>query len=96
MWGVLGCHSTFVQEYLPPWGIRSLIVRGVLRGTESLVDLETAVAGTLVLERHRLSVPNWRFYREWLKREWVRRLDRIWEEDLAVGVCRGGWPGVPG
>ena len=94
-WGALGLRSTFTQEYLPPWGIRSLIVRGFLRGTETTVDLEPAGEGTLVTEQHLVSVPDWRVYREWLKRTWVRRLDRIWEEDLAVSVCRGGWPGVP-
>jgi hypothetical protein len=25
-----------------------------------------------------------------------RRLDRIWLEDLRVGMCHRGWPGLPG
>ncbi len=88
-------HSTFLQEYLPPWSIRAVVVRGFLRGTESRVELGTSVAGTLVTERHRVALPNWPWLRGWMRRLWVRRLDRIWEEDLAAKVCRGGWPGVP-
>ena len=94
--GALRLRSTFSQEHLPPWGIRSLVVRGFLRGTESLVELGPCPAGTLVVERHRVNLPSWRWLREPLRRAWLRRLDRIWEEDLAVSVCRGGWPGVPG
>lgn len=41
------------------------------------------------------SVPNWFLLRGWLQRAVIRRLDRIWDEDLAVYVCRGGWLGVP-
>lgn len=89
-------RSRFTQEYLPPWGVRALVVRGFLRGTESIVQLGGCVGGTLVVEYHRVAaLPNWRWLRRWVRGALVRRLDRIWEEDLAVGVCRGGWPGVP-
>lgn len=33
--GLLRLKSTFQQEHLPPWEIRSVIVGGFLRGTES-------------------------------------------------------------
>jgi nitrite reductase/ring-hydroxylating ferredoxin subunit len=26
----------------------------------------------------------------------MKIIDRVWEEDLRVGVCYGGWPGIPG
>lgn len=95
IFGVLRLRSTFTQEHLPPWGIRSVIVRGFLRGTESVVELGESAAGTLVVEHHRVRLPGWRWLRGPAQRAWLRRLDRIWEEDLAVRVCRGGWPGVP-
>lgn len=59
------------------------------------VELGERAAGTLVVEHHRVRLPGWRWLRGPAQRAWLRRLDRIWEEDLAVRVCRGGWPGVP-
>jgi hypothetical protein len=88
-------RSRFIQEYLPPWGIRATITRGLLRGTETTIDLAPTVSGTLVSERHRIALPDWPYLHRWVRTALIRRLDRIWEEDLAVKVCRGGWPGVP-
>jgi hypothetical protein len=93
--GVFRFRSRFCQEYLAPWGIRSVITRGLLRGTETVVYLDKTEGGTLVSEQHRVALPDWGLLRGWVQRAWQRRLDRIWEEDLAVKVCRGGWPGVP-
>lgn len=93
--GVLAFRSTFQQEYLPPWGIRSEVVAGALKGTSTTVELVGSTAGTLVVETHRVALPNWPLLRGWVERAWVARLERIWDEDLAVRVCRGGWPGVP-
>jgi hypothetical protein len=93
--GVLRLRSTFVQEHLPPWGIRAEIVSGSLRGTSSDVELLESDSGTTVIERHRVALPDWPGLRGFVRKAWVRRLERIWEEDLAVQVCRGGWPGVP-
>jgi hypothetical protein len=93
--GLFRPRSRFLQEYDPPWGIRAIITAGLLRGTETVVDLGEAEAGTLVTEHHRVALPAWRWLRGWVQRAWTSRLDRIWEEDLAVKVCRGGWPGVP-
>jgi hypothetical protein len=93
--GLIRPRSRFAQEYVPPWGIRSVITAGLLRGTETLVQFDKTETGTLVTEHHRVAMPQWPWLRGWVQRSWVRRLDRIWEEDLAVKVCRGGWPGVP-
>lgn len=93
--GVLGFKSVIHQQYVPPWGIRAVITRGLLRGTETEVRLEKTQGGTLVEELHRVAVPGWKGLRGLAQRVWIRRLDRIWEEDLRVGVCHGGWPGVP-
>jgi hypothetical protein len=96
LWGGFRLRSRFEQEYVPPWGIRARIVRGALRGTESTVQLSDCSGGTLVEEEHRVALPDWPILRTFIERTWIRRLDRIWEEDLAVKMCRGGWPGVPG
>jgi hypothetical protein len=42
-----------------------------------------------------LRVPDWSWPRSLLKTRLVRTVDRIWAEDLRVGVCHGGWPGLP-
>jgi len=60
VYGFLRFRSTFTQEYLPPWGIRSVIQRGVLRRTETAVQLEESAVDTLVVEHHRVALPNWR------------------------------------
>ena len=93
--GVRGLRSVFHQQYVPPWGIRAVITRGLLRGTETEVRLEETHSGTLVEESHRIAMPGWKGLRPLVQRAWIRRLDRIWDEDLRVGVCHGGWPGVP-
>ena len=87
-------HSTFAQEYRPPWGIHATITRGLLRGTEIMVEINKTDAGTRVVEHYRIPLPAW--LRGWIQRALVRSLDRVWEEDLAVKLPRGGWPGVPG
>lgn len=93
--GLVRLQSRIRQEFTPPWGIRAVITRGLLRGTETVVQLDKTEVGTLVIERHRIPMPGWWWLRAWVQRALVRRLAWIWEEDLAVKVCRGGWPGVP-
>lgn len=92
--GLMRLHSTFSQEYRPPWGIHATITRGLLRGTEIMVQLNKTEVGTRVVEHYRIPLPAW--LRGWIQRALVRSLDRVWEEDLAVKLPRGGWPGVPG
>jgi hypothetical protein len=58
-----------------------------------MVQLNKTEAGTLVVEHYRIPLPAW--LRKWTQRALVRSLDRVWEEDLAVKLPRGGWPGVP-
>ncbi|MCC6964913.1 MAG: hypothetical protein IT391_01345 [Nitrospira sp.] len=93
--GLFRVQSRIRQEFTPPWGIRAVITRGLLSGTETVVQLDKTETGTLVIELHRIALPGWRWLRGFVQRTLVRRLDWIWEEDLAVKVCRGGWPGVP-
>jgi hypothetical protein len=93
--GGLRLRSRFEQEYLPPWSVHARVVGGTLRGAKTLVQLLDGGAGTRVVEVHRLPLPDLPGLRRLVERAWTRRLDRIWDEDLAVRMCRGGWPGVP-
>jgi hypothetical protein len=88
-------QSRFEQEYVPPWGVHVRIVSGALCGTESTTQLLRSALGTIVQEHYRIAIANVPGFRTLVQRALVRRLHRIWEEDLAVKVCRGGWPGVP-
>jgi hypothetical protein len=88
-------RTTISQEYVPPFSIRSRFTKGVLRSTETVVDLTPTATGTMVEERHRVPLPDWPGVSEWVRRTWLKRLHQIWDEDLKVKVCFGGWPGVP-
>jgi len=92
---LLHLRSRFEQEYIPPWAVRANVLGGTLRGMETRVELLGTALGTLVVEVHRVPLPNLPGLRSLVRGTWRRRLDRIWDEDLPVKVCRGGWPGVP-
>lgn len=59
-----------------------------------MVEINKTDAGTRVVEHYRIPLPAW--LSGWIQRALVRSLDRVWEEDLAVKLPRGGGPGVPG
>jgi hypothetical protein len=83
------------QEYLPPDRVRARVTTGILRGTEVLTLLHPRGTGTFIEETYAVPLPDWpvlgRLARTWLR----RKADEIWDEDLAVGLPRGGWPGLP-
>jgi hypothetical protein len=86
-------RSRFAMEYEPPDTVRTSIVSGWLRGTTAVTGFERTATGTQVVELYHVPLPAW--LSRPLQWFWARRLDRVWDEDLAVGMCRGGWPGVP-
>jgi hypothetical protein len=88
-------RSTIVQDYLPPDRIEARVIKGFLKGTEYAGIFREDGGETTVEETYRLPVPDWGWLRSLLKARLVRILDRIWAEDLRVGVCHGGWPGLP-
>ncbi|MCY3845897.1 MAG: non-heme iron oxygenase ferredoxin subunit [Acidobacteria bacterium] len=96
-WLGLRLRSVVEQVWLPPNRIRIRFRRGFLRGVG--VDTELADQGdaTAIEEAYRVPlVPGWSWLRPWMGRVVERGAGRIWEEDLAVELCHGGWPGVPG
>ena len=95
IFGVLRFRNRVIQRFLPPDRIHAAITGGFLRGTNVDIYFGQTAKGTLVEEHYWVPFPNWPWLRRLVKNAWVRWLDRIWEEDLKVGVCHGGWPGVP-
>lgn len=93
--GIVRVHHRVVQRFLPPDCIHATLVRGLLRGTEVEIRFRQTPDGTLIKERYHVPLPSWLWLHRIVERRWCHNLDRIWEEDLRVGVCHGGWPGVP-
>lgn len=89
-------RSRVVQRYRPPGEITFTFVDGRHRGIVVRSSLEPDPAGTRVVETYGIpGLPDWPILRR-LALPWVRGpVDRVWDEDLAVGVCIGGWPGIP-
>jgi hypothetical protein len=88
-------RSTIVQDYIPPDRIEARVIKGFLKGPEYSGLFHEVGGATTVEETYRLPVPDLRWLRAWVATRLVCTLDRIWEEDLRVGVCHGGWPGLP-
>lgn len=87
--------SRVVQRFHPPNRTTFEFVSGLHRGIGVDSTLHPHPEGTLVRETYRLPLPNWGWLRPLLLPAMMRTIDRVWEEDLRVEVCHGGWPGVP-
>ena len=88
-------RSLVRQEFIPPNKILFNFLRGRYRGIKVQTVLEQHPEGTLVVETYFLRLPGWRWLGRLLRRLIMRKVDAVWDEDLKVKVCRGGWPGVP-
>ncbi len=88
-------RSLVRQEFHPPNVIWFDFVRGMYRGIRVRSLLEEHPGGTRVEETYYLRVPDWKWLRSLVVRSIVRKVEQVWEEDLRVKVCHGGWPGVP-
>ena len=88
--------SRVLQTYQPPGEIWFEFTSGKYQGTMVHSQLRPHQDGTEITETYHLPrLPNWGFLRWLIAPFVVRHVERIWEEDLRVGVCIGGWPGVP-
>ena len=89
----LRVRSRFREEFVPPRRIEVRILGGIGRGIRYEAEFLPEGEGTEV--RERLVVPG---LLGWLARlapgPMLRRIGKVWEEDLEVGMCRGGWPGL--
>jgi len=89
--------SRVVQTYQPPGDIQFEFVAGKHCGTKVVSRLRPHADGTEVVETYCVPwLPNWELVRRLVAPYVHRQVDRVWDEDLRVGVCIGGWPGVPG
>ena len=98
LWPRRFCHrrrSLVKQEFFPPAEVRFDFLRGLYQGVHVRSLLFEDPEGTRVEETYFLKLPDWAWLRAWVRRSIVRKVDLIWEEDLRVKVCHGGWPGVP-
>ena len=88
--------SRVVQTYDPPGNIRFDFVAGKHRGTRVISQLRPHAEGTEVCETYFVPwLPDWGILRRLIAPLVHRQVERVWQEDLQVGVCIGGWPGVP-
>ncbi|MCX6382741.1 MAG: Rieske (2Fe-2S) protein, partial [Armatimonadetes bacterium] len=92
-----GKHPTskVVQTYLPPNEIWFEFLEGLHRGTKVHTLLSEHAEGTLVEEEYHIPLPAWRWLRPLIRPFMMPSIERIWNEDLQVGVCYGGYPGIP-
>jgi nitrite reductase/ring-hydroxylating ferredoxin subunit len=89
--------SRVVQTYHPPGDVRFEFVSGKYKGTAVHSRLRAHPGGTEVTETYSLPrLPDWGLLRRLIAPLVRRQVNRVWAEDLGVGVCIGGWPGVPG
>jgi hypothetical protein len=88
-------RSLVRQTFQPPNEIWFDFLQGRYKGVRVHSVLHEHAASTCVEETYYVNVPDWAWLRAWLARSIVRKVDQIWDEDLCVKVCRGGWPGIP-
>lgn len=94
--------SRVAQEFFPPNRTTFEFMAGRHRGTRVETTLTQAPSdeagdGTLVREIYHVpGLPNWAWLRPLVRPFMVRVIERVWDEDLGVEVCYGGWPGIPG
>ena len=89
--------SRVEHQFLPPNEMWFDFVDGYLKGVRTHTFIHEHVEGSLIDETFFMpGVPNWSWLRPVVKPIVMKTVNRIWEEDLKVEVCHGGWPGVPG
>lgn len=93
--GIVRFRNRIRQHCLASDHISATVLTGFLRGSTTDTRLTKTETGTLLEEEHMIPLPSWPLLRRGVQKWITRKLDTIWEEDLRVGVCCGGWPGVP-
>lgn len=88
-------RSLVKQEFFPPNEIRFDFLGGLYKGVHVHSLLHEHAQGTRVEETYYLRLPDWSWLKNWLTPKIMQVVNRVWEEDLQVKICRGGWPGVP-
>ena len=88
--------SVVEQIWVPPDRIKFRFVKGFLRGVALSSQLVDCNQETVIDEIYHVPlIPDWSWFRNLLRPLIVRAITNVWNEDLAVELCHGGWPGVP-
>jgi nitrite reductase (NADH) small subunit len=74
--------------------IEARAVSGFAMNSATLVTITPTEKGARVQELHRFALPIIPLVKKFLTKIIERHLAKIWAEDLAVGVCYGGFPGT--
>jgi nitrite reductase/ring-hydroxylating ferredoxin subunit len=90
-------RSRVVQRYVPPSSMTFDFIEGRYRGVRVETRLESVgPTTTRIHESYFLpGLPGWRWLAALIRPFVLRPVERIWKEDLDVGVCIDGWPGLP-
>lgn len=89
-------RSVVEQRFVPPDTLRFDFQEGRYKGVVVETRLEEHPEGTLVHETYGIPwLPDWRLLRRLARPSVVKQVDLVWQEDLDVEVCHGGWPGRP-
>jgi len=89
-------RSLVRQTQLAPAEILFEFLEGRHRGVRVHTVLHEQDDGTLVDETYEIPLlPDWGWLKPVVRKAVMASVDRIWDEDLRVKVCWGGWPGVP-
>ena len=95
--GIFGQAKSVIEHtFQPPYEMWFTFLSGKHHGVKVHSLLSEHAEGTLVDETYYMRLPNWAWLGRWLRPHIMRFVDQIWQEDLDVMVCHGGWPGVPG
>ncbi len=96
--GTFGWRTSLVEHvYEPPGEMWFTFLKGRHRGVQVHTELRAERERTIVQETYGIPyLPDWGWLRALIRPYVIAPVDRIWEEDLDVEVCRDGWPGVPG
>ena len=96
-WLGVRVRTVIEQVWDPPGAIRIRFLKGFLRGVEVSSHLDDCGEDTLIEEVYHVPlVPEWSWLRVLVRPLVVRAINHVWDEDLAVELCHGGWPGIPG
>lgn len=86
--------SQVEQRFLPPDAIEFAFLEGLHRGIRVHTRLYDLGDRTRVEETYLLPMPNWGWLKPLIRPFIMQSIERIWKEDMDVGVCYGGWPGI--
>jgi hypothetical protein len=89
-------RSLVEHRFIPPNEMWFTFVEGHLKGVKTHTFIREHEQGCLIDETFLMpGLQNWSWLKPLIRPLVMRTVNRIWQEDLDVEVCYGGWPGVP-